>query len=79
MGGFNKCAYYAQGVQPRVAGHGVKVIQPDLPLASVKGAVLAGLREICRVSQLEGDVEGRMVRDLVMEWTTLSQEHMTTL
>ncbi|KFY98437.1 hypothetical protein V498_01465 [Pseudogymnoascus sp. VKM F-4517 (FW-2822)] len=79
VGGFNKCAYYAQGVQPRVAGHGVKVIQPDLPLGSVKGAVLAGLRDIRGVSQLEGDVEGRIVRDLVMKWTTLSQEHMTAL
>ncbi|OBT68478.1 hypothetical protein VE03_02784 [Pseudogymnoascus sp. 23342-1-I1] len=78
-GGFNKCAYYAQGIQPRIAAHGLRIMQPDLSLAFVKGAVLAGLQDIREVGQLDGDVEGRKVRDLVMKWTTLSQEQMTAL
>ncbi|KFY38329.1 hypothetical protein V495_06641 [Pseudogymnoascus sp. VKM F-4514 (FW-929)] len=79
VGGFNKCAYYTQGIQARVAAHGIRIIQPDLLLSFVKGAVLAGLRDIREVSRLEGNIEGSKVRDLVMKWTTLSQEQMTAL
>lgn len=62
-----------------MAALGLRIIQPDLSQAFVKGAVLAGLRDVCEVDQLEGDVEGKKVRDLVMKWTTLSQEQMTAL
>lgn len=79
VGGFNKCAYYTQKIQSRVAAHGLKIIQPEPCLAFVKGAVLAGCRDVHKVRQPGRDIEGRKVRDLVMKWTTLSQEQIMAL
>jgi hypothetical protein len=70
---------YFRRVQSRVAAHELRIIQPDLSLAFVKGAVLAGLRDFCEVGHSEGDIHGRKVRDLVKKWTTLSQEQMPAL
>lgn len=74
MGGFNKCAYYSKKVQLGIRAYGLKIIQPELSLACVKGAVIAGLRDLCDVGRPANDLEGRMVRDLLMKWTTLSEE-----